>query len=323
MKKRSENLTVGIPLYNGRATIKETLESISTQTILPYEVVIVDDCSECEYDDIFEQFENLNIRYIKFETNLGVGFVRNRLLDECKTNFLTMIDSDDIFMNSTFIGYMDVLTMAQDLNLIITGFCGENKDGGFIDYVGNLSWCHGKVYNVNTLRKYELRFLNQKTHEEGALNWNLSCIDKSKILEINFFGYLWKHNPNSITRHNDTYLYDNFLDYLNGLEHHMLFSINKPSFEERYLTTCFSMFSYYSLMIEEFGVSDKTKKYESKIKDIIKINKDYKKCINIDVKNERTYYIVNLYRNIYADLCKMYPMVVSKIDIFDFVKNIN
>lgn len=91
-------ITVGIPVYNAKNTLKDTLMSIAVQTEQPKEILIVDDGSTESYDDILVLFDN--IRYIKLDKNGGVGKVRQTIVNECKTKYLTMIDSDDIFANA-------------------------------------------------------------------------------------------------------------------------------------------------------------------------------------------------------------------------------
>lgn len=92
-----QGFTVGIPIYNSRPFIRESLESIIRQTVTPYEILLIDDGSTDggieEIGDILEL--NKNIRLISQENN-GLTWTLNRMLRECHTPWLIRQDADDV-----------------------------------------------------------------------------------------------------------------------------------------------------------------------------------------------------------------------------------
>ena len=64
-------ISVIIPMYNSSKTIWNSLDSIKRQTMLPYEVIIVDDGSTDDSANIVSDFMNknpsLNIKLVKKE----------------------------------------------------------------------------------------------------------------------------------------------------------------------------------------------------------------------------------------------------------------
>ena len=87
-------VSICIPTYNRKDSLKETLESISAQTYKDYEVVIVDDGSTDGTEQMIKQ-NNLPIRYF-WQENQGEPSARNKLLELAKGQYLTFIDSDDL-----------------------------------------------------------------------------------------------------------------------------------------------------------------------------------------------------------------------------------
>ncbi len=93
--------SVVIPTYNRGALIEATLESVLTQTYPHYEVVVVDDCSTDNTDEVIAPYvQSGKVRYIKNERNSERAHSRNVGLAAAVGDFATLLDSDD-FMYPT------------------------------------------------------------------------------------------------------------------------------------------------------------------------------------------------------------------------------
>lgn len=86
--------SVVIPLYNKAANIKETLESVLSQSIQDFEVILVDDGSIDDSLDIARSFSDDRIQ-IHRKHNEGVAIARNFGVDKAKADFLAFLDADD------------------------------------------------------------------------------------------------------------------------------------------------------------------------------------------------------------------------------------
>ena len=91
-------ISVIIPCYNGWKYMKRCLEALEYQTVLPYELIIVDDCST---DDSYECLKNyaavspLKINLIKNEKNSGPGISRKNAIAVAKGDYVIFCDCDD------------------------------------------------------------------------------------------------------------------------------------------------------------------------------------------------------------------------------------
>lgn len=93
-----ELVSVIMPSYNTARFIKETVESVMAQTYRNWELIIVDDCSTDNTDEIVSEFlSDSRIRYIKNEKNSGAAVSRNRALREAKGKWIAFLDSDDLW----------------------------------------------------------------------------------------------------------------------------------------------------------------------------------------------------------------------------------
>lgn len=91
-------ISIIVPCYNCEKTIVETIESIQAQTYTTFEVIIVDDGSSDNSIDRLSKLQDSydNIRVIS-QKNSGVSVARNRGISEAIGQYITFLDSDDLF----------------------------------------------------------------------------------------------------------------------------------------------------------------------------------------------------------------------------------
>ena len=95
----AELVSVIMPSYNTSDFICETIESVLKQTYTNWELLIVDDCSTDNTDEVVRSFLSDNrIKFFKNEKNSGAAVSRNRALREAKGKWIAFLDSDDLWM---------------------------------------------------------------------------------------------------------------------------------------------------------------------------------------------------------------------------------
>lgn len=90
------SITVVIPAYNVENYIVEAIESVLTQTILPNEIVIINDGSTDNTADMLKKYESNPLIKILHTSNRGLGKARNTGLIEASSEYIYFFDSDDI-----------------------------------------------------------------------------------------------------------------------------------------------------------------------------------------------------------------------------------
>lgn len=95
----AELVSIIMPSYNTAKYIAETVQSVLAQTYQNWELIIVDDCSTDDTDEVIKPFlSDSRIRYLKNEKNSGAAVSRNRALREAKGKWIAFLDSDDLWM---------------------------------------------------------------------------------------------------------------------------------------------------------------------------------------------------------------------------------
>lgn len=92
-------ISIIMPSYNTANYIEASIESVRHQTYENWELIIVDDCSTDDTDEVVRPFlSDRRIRYLKNEQNSGAAISRNRALREAKGKWIAFLDSDDLWL---------------------------------------------------------------------------------------------------------------------------------------------------------------------------------------------------------------------------------
>lgn len=91
-------VSIIMPSYNTAPYIKETIQSVLNQSYEDWELLIVDDCSTDNTDEVLSEIHDPRIRIFKNDCNSGAAVSRNRALREAKGQWIAYLDSDDLWM---------------------------------------------------------------------------------------------------------------------------------------------------------------------------------------------------------------------------------
>lgn len=95
----NELVSIIMPSYNTADYISESIKSVQAQTYTNWELIIVDDCSTDNTDEVVGAFlGDQRIRYLKNKKNSGAAVSRNRALREAKGRWIAFLDSDDLWV---------------------------------------------------------------------------------------------------------------------------------------------------------------------------------------------------------------------------------
>ena len=93
-------VSIIMPSYNTAPFIGESIQSVLAQSYKDWELIIVDDCSSDNTDQIVKPFlSDERIKFFKNEKNSGAALSRNRALREAKGRWIAFLDSDDLWMS--------------------------------------------------------------------------------------------------------------------------------------------------------------------------------------------------------------------------------
>ena len=85
-----------VPVFNRPDEVDELLESLSSQTLTDFEVVIVEDGSQIPCKDVCDKYANILDLHYYFKENSGPGQSRNYGVDRAQGEYVIILDSDAV-----------------------------------------------------------------------------------------------------------------------------------------------------------------------------------------------------------------------------------
>ena len=134
-------VSVIIPVYNGEKYISKTLDSVLGQTYNHIEIVIVNDGSLDNSEQVIQQYMSLgNVKYF-YQENRGVAAARNYGIQQAAGELIAFVDQDDIWLPDKLEKQIRLMLIDTDLALVHGRIDFINEDGLRIEPL----WSHPEV----------------------------------------------------------------------------------------------------------------------------------------------------------------------------------
>ena len=96
--KYHSKISIIIPTYNRGKLISKAIKSCLRQTYNLLEIIVIDDCSKDNTKKVVKKIKDIRVKYIKLLNHKGASYSRNFGIKKAKGNYITFLDSDDIFL---------------------------------------------------------------------------------------------------------------------------------------------------------------------------------------------------------------------------------
>ena len=118
-----------MPVYNSLSFLKETIESVKSQTYKNWELIIIDDNStDGSRDYLINNYKfEKKIKIFLNKKNYGPGYSRNKAIQKSSGNFLAFLDSDDLWIETKLSEQLKFL-IKKKLNLCHTNVLYKKKN---------------------------------------------------------------------------------------------------------------------------------------------------------------------------------------------------
>lgn len=229
-------VSVIVPMYNSQRYIKSCVMSVLNQTLKNIELICVDDCSTDDTIKIVLEIAKTDsrVRVVKLAQNSGgASEPRNTGMRLSRGKYIAFLDSDDMY-TPTAMEELAVLAEQWQADVVHTEqvyfpenniidvdektkFTTFSKElGGFCSApmleTDNLAeriqmffngrffgWVHNKLYRRDYLMEKDLKFADLKTSEDIIFYFLVVCT-APRIVRVPNIIYIYRHNPDSITR---------------------------------------------------------------------------------------------------------------------------
>lgn len=159
-------VSIIMPSWNTGKFITETIQSVINQTYTDWELLIVDDCSTDNTEEIVVSFKDDRIKYFHNKKNSGAALTRNRAMRKARGEWIAFLDSDDLWMPEklekqiafmkkngytlSYTEYEKIDEESKPLNIYVSGPEKVNKRKMYnYDYIGQLTMMYSaKKYGL-------------------------------------------------------------------------------------------------------------------------------------------------------------------------------
>ncbi|MGI9642463.1 MAG: glycosyltransferase family 2 protein [Acidimicrobiia bacterium] len=124
-------VTVGIPVYNGGSTIRTTIESVLAQTYDSFEVLVVDNASTDETEDVCRELAESDdrVRYVRNSENIGQNNNFTRVYQLGTGDFFRWMGDDDSLEPGYLTACVEALDSDPTASLVSTYQSHVKPDG--------------------------------------------------------------------------------------------------------------------------------------------------------------------------------------------------
>lgn len=218
-------ISVVITSYNYEKYLKDTINSVLSQTYSDWEMIVIDDASTDSSVDIIKEFvkKDSRIKLIENETNLGLTQTPKKGLEAASGEWVAILESDDRLREDYLEKKAAIAAQYPDIGLIFNDvelFGDETR-------IKELEKTFSKSSEILKRKKYPCNLFKELLYFNRILTFSSTFVNRQKFLNCDFntptdklldwwlFLHFARRNdffyiPEKLTKwriHNDSYIY--------------------------------------------------------------------------------------------------------------------
>lgn len=174
-------ISVILPVYNTPENfLREAIDSILQQTFSDFELIILNDGSTNNAEEVIKSYQDKRIVYTKHE-NMRLPKTLNKGLDMARGTYIARMDADDISLPQRFEKQIQFLEQHPEISLVGCNFetFPEKKTVNHLEFPGYLDFLYGSLIGHPTamwrradFEKYDLRYQTEFFTSEDYDLWS-------------------------------------------------------------------------------------------------------------------------------------------------------
>ncbi len=121
-------VSIIIPAYNAVSFLPDTIDSVYSQSLQDYEIIIVNDGSSDTTEQWASQITDSRVRLISQE-NQGLAGARNTGLTQARGEYIAFLDADDLWQPTKLEKQVKILDENPEVGLVYTWVSLIDRDG--------------------------------------------------------------------------------------------------------------------------------------------------------------------------------------------------
>lgn len=127
---KQPQVSILMPVYNTAPYLREAMDSMLSQIFTDFELIVLNDCSPDNADEILDTYDDPRIVRYKGEKNVGLSNVLNVGIGLARGKYIARMDSDDISLPNRLQVQVDYLETHPEIDLVSVGMqlFGDNDE---------------------------------------------------------------------------------------------------------------------------------------------------------------------------------------------------
>jgi len=121
-------LTIGLPLYNARPYLEDTLRSVLAQTFQDWELIAYDDGSTDDSGEFLERVRDPRIRVSGAKQNRGLAAALNIIHEQARGRYIARMDADDLMHPERMARQVAFLERRPEVDVVGTGLVSVGRN---------------------------------------------------------------------------------------------------------------------------------------------------------------------------------------------------
>ena len=114
-------VSIIMPVYNTAPYLREAMDSMLSQSFEDFELIVLNDCSPDNAEEILDTYNDPRIVRYKGECNVGLGNVLNVGIGMARGKYIARMDSDDISLPDRLQVQVDYLNAHPEYDFVSVG----------------------------------------------------------------------------------------------------------------------------------------------------------------------------------------------------------
>ena len=114
-------VSILMPIYKTEPFLREALDSMLSQTFTDFELIVLNDCSPGNAEEILDEYKDLRIVRYLGEKNAGLANVLNVGMEMARGKYIARMDSDDLSSPNRLEVQVNYLEQHPDIDLCSCG----------------------------------------------------------------------------------------------------------------------------------------------------------------------------------------------------------
>lgn len=195
-KTMNPMVSVLMPVFKTAPYLQEAMDSMLDQTFLDFELIVLNDCSPDNAEEILDAYDDPRIVRYKGEINVGLSNVLNVGIGMARGKYIARMDSDDISLPQRLQVQVDYLDKHPDVDLVSVGMRlfgakeatwvrERNPEKVKINALFHSPVLHASsVWRKESFEKYHLRFRQEMVPSEDYDLWTRALVKGLKLANL-------------------------------------------------------------------------------------------------------------------------------------------